>query len=127
MSLVEQLPYLVTALGAELLDETLVAEVRLGGARRDAPWLLDGGEHLDVIRRLEQRYPTLEEVGCKVSHGVATGCDRVFIDDYPSLPVEPSCKLPLVMARDLADGEIRWHGQGVINPFRPDGRLIESG
>lgn len=125
LSLIEQLPYLVATLGAESPDETLVAEVRLGGARRDAPWLLDGGEHLDVIRRLEQAYPTLDEVGCKVGLGVATGCDRVFIDDYPSLPVEPACKLPLVMARDLADGEIRWHGKGVISPFRADGRLVD--
>lgn len=125
LSLVAQLPYLVTALDAEPLDETLVAEVRLGGMRRDAPWLLDGGEHLDMIRRLEQAYPTLDEVGCKVGLGVATGCDRVFIDDYPSLPVESACKLPLVMARDLADGEIRWHGKGVINPFRADGRLVD--
>jgi hypothetical protein len=124
LSLVAQLPYLVTALEAESLDETLIAEVRLGGARRDAPWRLDGGEHLDLIHRFEQTYPTLEEAGCKVGLGVGTGCDRVFVDDYPSLPVESACKLPLVMARDLVDGEIQWHGKGVINPFLPDGRLV---
>jgi hypothetical protein len=125
LSLVEQLPYLVTALRAESLDEALVAEVRLGGAKRDAPWVLDGGEDLDLIHRFEERYPTLEEVGCKVGMGVATGGDRIFIDDYPSLPVEPACKLPLVMARDLVDGEIQWHGKGVINPFQPDGELVD--
>ncbi|ADC63504.1 Eco57I restriction-modification methylase domain-containing protein [Allochromatium vinosum] len=125
LSLPEQLPYLVTALGAESLDEALLAEVRLGGARRDAPWLLDGGEHLDLIHRFEHAYPTLNEAGCQIGHGVATGCDRVFIDDYPSLPVESACKLPLIMARDLVDGEIQWHGQGVINPFQPDGRLVD--
>jgi hypothetical protein len=125
LSLVEQLPYLVTALGAESPDAALVAEVRLGDARRDALWLLDGGEHLDLIRRLEHTYPTLEEVGCKVGIGVATGGDRVFIDDYPSLPVEPACKLPLVMAKDFVDGGIQWRGKGVINPFQPDGRLVD--
>ena len=125
LSLAEQLPYLVTALAAESPDETLLAEVRLDGARRDAPWLLDGGEHLDLIHRFEHSYPALEEAGCKVGLGVATGCDRVFIDDYPSLPVEPACKLPLIMARDLVAGEIQWHGQGVINPFQPDGRLVD--
>ncbi|MTW22908.1 Eco57I restriction-modification methylase domain-containing protein [Allochromatium palmeri] len=125
LSLVEQLPYLVTALRADTLDAALVAEVQLGGAKKDAPWLLDAGEHLDLIRRLEEMYPTLEEAGCKVGVGVATGCDRVFIDDYPSLPVEPACKLPLVMARDLVDGEIQWHGKGVINPFQPDGGLVD--
>ncbi|BCU07909.1 Eco57I restriction-modification methylase domain-containing protein [Allochromatium tepidum] len=125
LSRVEQLPPLVTALRAETLDAALVAEVRLGGVQQDAPWLLDGGAHLDLIRRLEHTYPTLEEAGCKVGIGVATGCDRVFIADYASLPVESACKLPLVMARDLVAGEIQWHGKGVINPFRPDGRLVD--
>ena len=125
LSLVEQLPYLVTALRADTLDEALIAEVRLGGTKRYAPWLLDAGEHLDLIRQLEEMYPTLEEAGCKVGIGVATGGDRIFIDDYPSLPVEPSCKLPLVMALDLVDGEIQWRGKGVINPFQPDGGLVD--
>jgi len=125
LSRVEQLPPLVTALGAETLDEAMVAEVRLGGLQQDAPWLLDCGAHLDLIRRLEHTYPTLEEAGCKVGIGVATGCDRVFIADHASLPVESACKLPLVMARDLVAGEIQWRGKGVVNPFRPDGRLVD--
>src|SRR3546814_20747559 len=71
-------------------------------------------------------YTTLfrsEDAGCKVGIGVATGCDRVFIDDYDALPVEASRKLPLAMAGDLESGQIVWRGKGVLNPFEADGRL----
>lgn len=96
--------------------------VKLPGG--DAPWLLDDVPRLKLIRRLECSFPTLEEAGCKVGIGVATGCDRVFIDDFESLPVEASRKLPLVMARDLVDGQVNWGGKGVLNPFEADGRLV---
>src|SRR3546814_14421027 len=68
-------------------------------------------------------FPALEDAGCKVGIGVATGCDRVFIDDYDALPVEASRKLPLAMAGDLESGQIVWRGKGVLNPFEADGRL----
>ena len=37
------------------------------------PWILDSSDQLGVIRRLEAAYPLLEETGCKVGIGVATG------------------------------------------------------
>ncbi|MBK8068483.1 MAG: hypothetical protein IPK27_12915 [Rhodanobacteraceae bacterium] len=92
---------------------------------RRAPWLLDDLTRLDLVRRLEQTYPTLEQAGCKVGIGVATGCDRVFIGPLNELPVEASRKLPLVMARDLIDGQIRWGGKGVVNPFRDEGGVVD--
>lgn len=101
----------------------LVDEVVLDGVG-DAPWLLDDVQLLKVLRGLEANFPTLENAGCKVGIGVATGCDRVFIDDYEALPVEQECKLPLVMARDLVGGRINWHGKGVLNPFEADGSLV---
>lgn len=91
----------------------------------DAPWLLDDVPRLRLLRRLESRFPTLEQAGCKVGIGVATGCDRVFIDDFDALPVEPERKLPLAMARDLVDGRIVWRGKGVLNPFEIDGSLAD--
>lgn len=92
-------------------------------ARGDAPWLLDDLPRLQLLRRLEAEFPSLEEGGCKVGIGVATGCDRVFIGDFDALPVESDRKLPLVLARDLAEGKISWSGKGVVNPFEEDGRL----
>ena len=88
-------------------------------------WVLESFDALDLARRLERQLPLIEDAGCKVGIGVATGADRAFIADYESLDVEPCRKLPLVMTRDVASGEIAWRGKGIINPFSEDGRLVK--
>lgn len=88
------------------------------------PWLLESSDLMMIIRRLEEQYPTLEEVGCKVGIGVATGADKAFIGDYDSLDVESDRKLPLVMTKDISSGEVNWCGKGVINPFSETGALV---
>jgi Eco57I restriction-modification methylase/TaqI-like C-terminal specificity domain len=88
------------------------------------PWMLEAPHQLRLIRRLERDYPTLEEAGCKVGIGVATGADQVFIGAYDGLDVEADRKLPLAMTRDIVTGVVKWRGLGVINPFGPDGKLV---
>lgn len=88
------------------------------------PWLLESADQTALIRRLEQQYPLLEETGCKVGIGVATGADRAFIGDFDSLDVEQDRKLPLVTTQDIVSGEVKWHGLGVINPFTDSGPLV---
>jgi Eco57I restriction-modification methylase/TaqI-like C-terminal specificity domain len=89
------------------------------------PWLLDSTDQMSLIRRLEKQFPSLEEVGCKVGIGVATGADKAYIADFDSLDVEPDRKLRLVTTKDIVSGEVRWNGQGVINPFAEGGGLVE--
>lgn len=89
------------------------------------PLLLDDFARLALVQRIEQVFPTLEQVGCKVGIGVATGCDDVYIGPFEELPVEAERKLPLVMARDLVKGVIQWGGKGVVNPFDESGRLVD--
>lgn len=89
------------------------------------PWLLASGGRLALIRRLEAALPTLEEAGCKVGIGVATGADKAFIAPFDALDVEPSRKLPLATTRDIATGRVAWRGLGVVNPFEADGRLVD--
>lgn len=91
------------------------------------PWLLESADRMSVIRRLEQAFPSLEEVGCKVGIGVATGADKAFIGDFDALDVEFDRKLPLVTTKDIRSGEVIWHGQGVINPFAEGGGLVSLG
>jgi hypothetical protein len=88
------------------------------------PWMLSAPDQLSLVRRLEAEYPTLEEAGCKVGIGVATGADQVFIAPFDELDVEPDRKLPIVMTRDIQTGSVAWRGFGVINPFGPDGKLV---
>lgn len=89
------------------------------------PWLLESSDQMSLIRRLEGGFPSLEAAGCKVGIGVATGADRAFIGDFDALDVEPTRKLPLVTTRDILSGEVKWRGQGVINPFAESGGLVD--
>ena len=91
------------------------------------PWLLeaDAQSSLSLVRRLEAEFPTLEDAGCSVGIGVATGADKVFIGPMADLAVEDERKLPLVMTRDLLNGAVHWHGLGVVNPFEEDGSLAD--
>jgi len=89
------------------------------------PWVLSSSGKRTLLRRLEARFPTLEEAGCKVGIGVATGADKAFIGPMDELDVEPSRKLPLATTKDIASGEVRWLGLGVVNPFEDDGKLAD--
>lgn len=94
-------------------------------AKDSEPWLLQAADQLQVLRRLEADFPLIEEVGCKVGIGVATGADKIFIGQLESLEVEPDRKLPLVTTKDVETGTVQWKGLGVINPFRDDGQLVD--
>lgn len=89
------------------------------------PWLLESVDQMALIRRLEQQFPSLEEAGCKVGIGVATGADQAFIGTFSDLDVEPDRKLPLVTTKDIVSGEVHWQGLGVINPFTSYGGLVD--
>jgi Eco57I restriction-modification methylase/TaqI-like C-terminal specificity domain len=88
------------------------------------PWVLESFDQLAVLRRLETSFPTLEEAGCEVGIGVATGADKVYVGTYDELDVERDRKLPLVMTKDIRAGKVEWHGKGVINPFDDEGGLV---
>ncbi|MBI5898580.1 MAG: Eco57I restriction-modification methylase domain-containing protein [Rhodocyclales bacterium] len=91
----------------------------------DEPWLLESADQMALIRRLERQFPSLEEAGCVVGIGVATGADKAFIGDFDTLDVEPDRKLPLVTTRDIVSGEVKWRRKGVINPFSESGGLVD--
>lgn len=102
-------------------DVSLVEQAGIGSE----PWVLSSSGRRGLLRRLEALFPSLEEAGCKVGIGVATGADKAFIAPMAELDVEPSRKLPLVTTKDIASGEVRWLGLGVINPFEDDGKLAD--
>lgn len=110
-----QAPTLPTGCGVQVAQVTHSAK----------PWLLIPPAQRALLERLEQSFPSLEEVGCKVGIGVATGADPVFIGEFATLEVEPDRKLPLATTQDLRSGEVQWHGKGVINPFHEDGSLVD--
>lgn len=119
----------LTALAVQLKAKSLPKEA--GDVRELAsvtsgsePWLLESSDQLALVRRLEQDFPTIEEAGCKVGIGVATGADQAYIGLYDELDVEDDRKQPLVMTRDILNGTVEWRGFGVINPFADTGGLV---
>lgn len=106
--------------GDESVDVKDVATLPTG-----TPWVMEANPTLDLVRKLEAAFPPIEDVGCKVGIGVATGADRVFIAPLGELDVEPSRKLPLVRTKDILSGAIEWEGYGVLNPFEDDGSLAD--
>ncbi|PZX36244.1 TaqI restriction endonuclease [Roseinatronobacter thiooxidans] len=107
-----------------LLKTSVVREIEDVTAGAE-PWVLDSFDELALVRRIEAQFPAIEDAGCKVGIGVATGADKAFIGDFDSLYVEPSRKLPLVMTRDILEGHVAWRGKGIVNPFGDDGKLVD--
>lgn len=112
-------------LAPALPKETSNVRELAGITNGSEPWLLESSDQMALIRRLEGQLPTLEEAGCKVGIGVATGADKAFIGDYATLDVEDDRKVPLATTKDIMSGEVEWRGQGVINPCADQGGLVD--
>lgn len=112
-------------LSARLSDDLPAVREMSGVVAGAEPWILQSSDQLGLIRRLEAEFPALEDAGCKVGIGVATGADAAFIALFDELDVEPDRKIPLVMTRDIASGKVAWRGFGVINPFNDEGGLVD--
>lgn len=116
----------LSTLSKRLVSKKLsVSKVRIADVALDGdPWIFELSEQLAIMRRLEAKFPVLEDTGCKVGIGVATGADKAFIGPFDELDVEPDRKLPLVRTQDILGGQVKWRGDGVINPFADGGELV---
>ena len=116
---------LAAAMKASEVDEAQGVSVMVDVMNGAGPWLLHEPERLALVRRMEEAWPTLEDAGCKVGIGVATGNDQVYLAPMQDLDVEPSRRLPIVRTQDIRGGVVAWQGMAVLNPFQDDGKLIE--
>lgn len=89
-------------------------------------WPTGSPARIRLVEWLSDRFRPLhdEETGTKVSIGVATGADRVFVTTDPHV-VEPDRMMPLSMVRDLVTGDFRWSGHYLVNPWDRQGRLVD--
>ncbi|EAA9319076.1 N-6 DNA methylase [Salmonella enterica subsp. enterica] len=117
---------LTTSLRSPKLPENSDAGIReiVNVTNGTEPWLLESADQIALIRRLEKDFPLLEDTGCKVGIGVATGADKVFIGSDEMLDVESDRKIPLAMTKDIVTGKVQWLGRYVINPFTDNGQLV---
>jgi hypothetical protein len=93
--------------------------------RGPGPWLLRGDRQSDAVSQLERRCGTLEEAGCGIGIGVATGADAVFVRPLAEIDVEESRRLPLAVNKDVVRGTLTWTGKGVLNPWADSGGLVD--
>lgn len=116
----------ITALRIE--REPLPSIAGLGATRVEKwfegadPWPCVSPERLALLKHLEESFYPLESAGTgtKVTIGVATGADDIFIIADSEL-VESGRLLPLAMARDIGSGQVHWSGRYLVNPWEGAG------
>lgn len=114
-------------------DGSLVEFSDTGVEAHRLPHWFDGGElwptgspsRLALIERLNDEFGPLHDptTGTKVSIGVATGADKVYVTEDPRV-AEPGRILPLAMRCDLMSGTFEWQGNYLVNPWADDGSLV---
>ncbi|HSV66513.1 MAG TPA: N-6 DNA methylase [Mycobacteriales bacterium] len=92
----------------------------------DELWPAGGPERLALVEHLNDRFAPLHDPagGTRVGIGVATGADDVFVTTDDTL-VERDRLLPLSMVADTRSGQLRWSGRYLVNPWAPDGTLVD--
>jgi hypothetical protein len=94
----------------------------------DDSWPEGSPQTLEWLEELAEEFPLLEDAatGTKISIGVATGADAVYVRQQPSLPdVETDRLLPLAMTADVKTGEFRWTGHYLVSPWDPRGKPVK--
>ncbi|MFB1077636.1 Eco57I restriction-modification methylase domain-containing protein [Photobacterium damselae] len=99
--------------GAELI-------VRNDLVKEDKPWLFGTVDELEMLSRIERQFPTLEEAGCFVYIGAATGSNKIYIVDE-DLNIEASRKIPVITAKELKYGAIESNSKCIINTYDDNG------
>lgn len=88
-------------------------------------WPTGSPARLALIEYLNDQFGPLHDPNTrtKVSIGIATGADKVYVIKEPTL-VERDRALPLAMRRDLMSGTFEWQGNYLVNPWADDGSLV---
>lgn len=89
----------------------------------DDLWPAGDPDSIALLDDLNARFPTIEQTGAKVGIGIATGADNAYIAPA-SIDVEDDRKLPLIMTNDVRTGSFSWGGSVLLNPWLPDGSLV---
>ena len=90
----------------------------------DDLWPAGDPDSIALLDDLNRRFPTIEQTGAKVGIGVATGADHAYIAPV-DVDVEDDRKLPMIMTNDVRQGTFRWGGSVLLNPWLPDGSLVD--
>jgi adenine-specific DNA-methyltransferase len=91
----------------------------------DAPLVLSRDQKVaQTLKRAREKFPKLQDAGCCVRVGSATGCNDVFLGRAEVLPVERSRLLPFVNACSIQDASVKWSDTSIVNVFDDNGKLV---
>lgn len=90
----------------------------------DDLWPAGNPDSIALLDYLNARFPTIEQTGAKVGIGIATGADIAYIATA-DVDIESDRKLPLIMTNDVRQGTFEWGGRVLLNPWLPDGSLVD--
>lgn len=90
----------------------------------DDLWPAGDPDSIALLDELNARFPTIEQTGAKVGIGIATGADKAYIVSS-EVDVEEDRKLPMIMTNDVRNGTFKWGGSVLLNPWLPDGSLVD--
>lgn len=98
-------------------------ELRTDVVRDDLPFHLGNTDEVKLVKKLERLFPKIEETGCKIYVGAATGNNKVYVVDR-ECPIERSRRIPVITASEIKEGKIQWKGKYVVNVY-DNGSLID--
>jgi adenine-specific DNA-methyltransferase len=77
-----------------------------------------------TVNAARKRFPKIEDAGCTILVGSATGCNEVFLGSRREIPVERSRLLPFVNAHSIKRAKVRWTGTYIVNVFDANGKVV---
>lgn len=103
--------------------KTIHSQTRTAIVNGEKPWLFGSSNQISLIKKLEKKFPLLEDAGCKVFIGAATGLNKVFMVDNAKVgsEIEEDRLLPVITANDLKGGSIAWQNRYLINTYDENG------
>jgi adenine-specific DNA-methyltransferase len=111
--------------GSEAIVQSGAAAVRTFSSSSSPLLLSRNAGAAKALEFARQHFPKMEEAGCTIRVGSATGCNSVFLGSSEELPVESSRTLPFVNARSIRNGKVHWSGTHIVNVFDVNGKVVK--
>jgi adenine-specific DNA-methyltransferase len=77
-----------------------------------------------TVNAARKRFPKIENAGCTIRVGSATGCNEIFLGSRRELAFERSRLLPFVNAYSIKAGKVLWTGTYIVNVFDANGKVV---
>jgi hypothetical protein len=77
-----------------------------------------------AVNEARKRFSKIEDAGCTIRVGSATGCNEVFLGTRQEIPVERSRLLPFVNVHSIKRGRVHWTGTYIVNVFDAKGKVV---